>query len=180
MNDKKDLDLLVEIAKLLKKYGPETFESLASNLSSPDFSGYLIDILSKSARTAKSVKINQGASSKKRKTQRDFRESLVELGKSEPDKSKLLLDFYERLVEKAVFSTLRDIQTFLTDQGFQAPKAKARDKAIIPFMKVLMSLSLGKLKDCLDEINSLTARNDRSLRGWSDIILDKERRQKDP
>ena len=75
MSDKPDLELLIEVAKLLRKYGPDAFEKLAENLSSPEFSERLTSILSTTARTARSVK-KDAQPSERKQTPRDFRSSL--------------------------------------------------------------------------------------------------------
>src|SRR5687767_11741141 len=108
MNDRSELELLVEIAKLLKKYGPETFEKLAENLSSPEFSERLTSVLFTTARAARSIKKDFSAEPKQ--TPRDFRSSLVALAKTESEKSDLLIKFYDGLSAKLLLPTLRDIQ----------------------------------------------------------------------
>lgn len=172
MNDKPEFGLLVDIAKLLKKYGPETFEGLAKNLSSPKFSERLVSILSATAKTGRTV----GVKAKSEFSPRDFRTSLVELEKTEPDRSTLLLKLYDSLMVKSLLPTLRDIQTFVSDTGLPPFKATARSKAIVPFMKTLLNLPLDELKVKLSAIQSVSSQDNRSLEGWSNIILDKRRR----
>ena len=177
MSNKTELELLIEIAKLLKKYGPDTFEKLAENLSSPEFLERLISILSTTARTARLVKKDTQPSERKQ-TPIDVRSSLVALAKTEPEKSDLLIKFYDGLTAKAFLPTLRDIQSFVSDMGLPSVKATARDKAIVPFVKSFLPLSIEEIKAKLGRIKPVSSANDRSLEGWSNIILDKERRTK--
>jgi hypothetical protein len=114
----------------------------------------------------------------KERSPRDFRSSLVTVGKTEPEKSDLLVKFYDGLTAKTVLPTLRDIQAFVSDMGLPPLKATARDKAIVPLTKALLPLSLEVLKARLAEVKSVSNQDDRSLEGWSNIILDKERRKK--
>ena len=37
MNNNKEFDLLSDLAKLIKKYGPETFEALGEQITNPKF-----------------------------------------------------------------------------------------------------------------------------------------------
>ena len=62
--------------------------------------------------------------------------------------------------------------------GLPPLNATARDKAIVPLTKALLPLSLEVLKARLAEVKSVSNQDDRSLEGWSNIILDKERRKK--
>ncbi len=178
MSEKKELELLIDIAKLLKKYGPETFESLAKNLILPDFSERLASVLSRAAKIAESVPSKELKAVKKKTPKKDFRSSLVELDKTDPEKSGLLLSFYDNMIEKKFLPTLRNIHTFLSDMGFQPPKAKSREKAIVPLVKMLSTLSIDELIECLNDVKAVSRQDDRSLEGWSNIILDKQRGQK--
>lgn len=177
MSDKPELELLIEVAKLLKKYGPDAFEKLAENLSSPEFSEKLTAVLSTTARIARSVKKDVLLSEGKQ-TPRDFRSSLVALAKTEPEKSDLLLKFYDGLTAKTLLPTLRDIRSFVSDMGLPSLKATARDKAIVPFVKSFLPLNIEEIRAKLARINPVSSSSDRSLEGWSNIILDKERRTK--
>ncbi len=177
MNDKPELELLVEVAKLLKKYGPDAFEKLAESLSTPEFSEQLNIILSTTAKAARSVKKDVQLSEGKQ-APRDFRSSLVTLGKTDPEKSDLLIKFYDGLMAKTFLPTLRDIQSFISDTGLSPLKTTARDKAIIPLVKSLLLLSVEEIKAKLIRVKHISTTDDRSLEGWSSIILDKERRTK--
>lgn len=178
MSDKPELELLIEVAKLLKKYGPDAFEKLAESLSTPEFSERLTTILSSTAKTACSVKKDVQPSEERKQTPRDFRSSLVALAKTKPEKSELLLKFYDSLMAKTSLPTLRDIQSFISDMGLSPLKATARDKAIIPFVKSFLPLGVDEIKAKLVRIKPVSVADDRSLEGWSNIILDKERRTK--
>lgn len=169
MSDKPEFELLIEIAKLLKKYGPEAFESLAQGLSSPEFSERLASILTASARIGRS---EQKKAESKRMT-KDFRLSVIELGETEPEKSALLLTLYDSLMAKTLLPTLREIQIYVSDMGLPPVKVTTRDKTIVPLIKTLMNLPINELKDKLSVIKPVSTQDDRSLEGWSNIILDK-------
>lgn len=176
MNNELELELLVEIAKLLKKYGPETFEILSGNLSSPEFAERLVSILSTTARVARTVRAKGLETTERKKSPRDFRSSLVALEKTDKEKSTLLIKFYDDLMAKTFLPKLRDIQAFVEDNGLPPAKATARDKAIIPLFKALSPLPLDELRSRLSMLKPVSTKDDRSLEGWSKIILDKDRR----
>lgn len=178
MSDRPEFALLIEIAKLLRKYGPETFESLAENLSTPEFSERLVSVLSTVAKTGRTVRPKESETAEERRSLRDFRSSLVAAGKTEPEKSELLVKFYDGLTAKTILPTLRDIQAFASDMGLPPLKATARDKAVIPLTKALLPLPLEELRARLAAVKPVSNQDDRSLEGWSNIILDKERRKK--
>lgn len=176
MNNKPEFELLIDIAKLLKKYGPDTFESLAQNLSSPKFSELLGSILLAAAKATRKVQTKKAGTIETKRGSGSFRSSLIALEKKDHNKAELLVKFYDDLMSKAILPTLRDIQAFASDNGLPAVKATARDKAIVPFIKALLPLHFDELKSRLLKIRPVSSKDDRSLEGWSNIILDKERR----
>jgi hypothetical protein len=180
VSDTPELELLVEIAKLLKRYGPETFEGLAQGLSTPEFSERLVSVLIMTAKTGRTArpKEREIEVTRRRPNVRDFRSSLVDLGKSEPEKSDLLIRFYDELSAKAVLPTMRDIQGFASDMGLPSLNATARSKAIIPLVKALLPLPLEDLRARLMTVKRVQNQDDRSLEGWGKIILDKDDRKK--
>ena len=122
MKDSNELEfeLLIEIAKLLKRYGPETFENLARTVSSPESIEKLISILTTAAKAHR-------ASQSKRRTKRtptDFRSKIARLEESEPEKSHLLMGLYDGLTSKALLPTLRDIKAFVSDSAREYAAAR--------------------------------------------------------
>ena len=175
MSNNSELDLLVDIAKLLKKYGPSTFETLSTTLSSPDFLNKLSLLLSKSASAARTSGLNSAQDRKEKNQKTTFRSSLLSLHEIEPEKSTILVQLYDDLMAKTVLPTLRDLQAFASDMGLPSIKAAARDKAVVPFLKSLMLLDTNQLKSIIAGMKKVNSEDDRSLEGWSNIILDKHR-----
>ena len=178
MSDNSEFELLRDIAKLLKKYGPDTFERLSEKLSSPDFSERLAALLVTTAKTGRTAQITEPHKVERQQTQRDFRSSLIALEQTDPNRATLLIKFYDGLTGKTYLPTLRDIQAFVSDLGLPPLKATSRDKAIVPLIKVLLPLGLEDLQSRLSAVKPVPTNDDRSLEGWSNIILDKERRTK--
>jgi hypothetical protein len=173
MKTQRELDLLVDLAKLLKKYGPEPFESLAASISSPEMTQHLSVILTQVAKIGRSIPKT------KRKTRPQERpsipRSLAALKSVEQGKYQLLMNFYTDLIAKKVLPTLRDIKEFVIDCGLPEVRAKSRQKAISPLIGSLIKLPNEQL---IAKIQSLKKYDmgDRSLEGWSNIILDKHQR----
>ncbi|MET0647612.1 MAG: hypothetical protein ABW208_13430 [Pyrinomonadaceae bacterium] len=170
MTNNNEYDLLSDLARLVKKYGPETFETLASQLSRPDFIYQLAEIISTTAKASRIARPRK-AQGRTTKPRVDFRTSLVELGESEPDKSVMLVQLLDGLMSKAFLPTLRDVRAFVQDNGLPLVKAKTRDKTIVPLVKSLLPMPTEEISMLLRKIQPTQVRNDRSLAGWSDIIL---------
>lgn len=178
MNNRLEFDLLAEIARLLKKYGPETFDSLAENLAKPEFSERLAELLSTTGKAARKAQATATRNEQGR-SPRDFRSSLLALRESDPEQSALLVRLYDDLAAKTVLPTLRDVRAFASDAGLSPTTATSRDKAVIPLIKALMSLPTDDIRSRLATIRPVSA-DDRSLEGWSNLILDSDQRRNSP
>jgi hypothetical protein len=171
-DNNRDFDLLADIAGLLKKYGPEAFEHLAERLSSPELLERLVSILRTSAKAAGTANIGKQPR-KKKQSSADFRASLMLL--EDKEKAELLVRFYDGLMAKTILPTLRDLQSFVSDAGLSPLKAKIREKAVIQVVKNLRSISLEELQSAISTVRQESFQDDRSLEGWSNIILNKKR-----
>lgn len=131
-NDRK-YDLLVEIAKLIKKYGAEIFFNLHEEVSSPLFKERLSEILLKTGRASEEIGFNKPKKGIAKGSQRSFRSQLFNLKESQPKKAELLIKLYDDLTAKRSLPTLRDIKNFIADNGLQRLNAKSRKNAIVRF-----------------------------------------------
>jgi hypothetical protein len=172
MNDKSEFDLLADLAKLMKKHGPQTLDNLAELVSRPNFGEQLASVLKATAKVSTSTLPRQRAEM----PTRDFRYSLVKLEMSEPDKSALLVAFYDGVMAKQLLPTLDELNSFASTLQLEPFKRTPRDKATYYLTKKLMTFSLEDLKRAIS-LAPPTDRNgnDRSMDGWSQLILSKKR-----
>jgi len=173
MTTQRELDLLVDIAKLLKKYGPEPFELLAASISSPEMTQHLSVVLTQVAKIARSIPKTKRESRLKEKP--SVPRALTALKNVNLEKYQLLMNFYTGLNAKSVLPTLRDLQEFAIDCGLPEVRAKSRQKAISPFIGSLIKLPNEQLIEKIQLLKKYDM-GDRSLEGWSNIILNRQRR----
>jgi len=169
MTEKPELDLLIDLAKLLKKYGADSFKDLAKLLSSQTITQELPQILTKIAQIAGTIPEKK---QKKGKESSSYAipKVLISIEDSNPEKYKLLKEFYDELIAKAVLPTLKDIKEFLQESGFPDIHADSRQKAIIPLVSFLVKSSNKEIMDKIQSISKYKSGN-RSLEGWGNIIL---------
>ena len=108
------------------------------------------------------------------KTTRSVRGEIASLETVDPEKYVILTDLYQALQEKSVLPTLADVRNSISDSGLPPIKVDARQKAINPLIRELIQLPTNELAEKLHGL-PLSSNNDRSLQGWSEIILGKER-----
>lgn len=169
MNNKKEFNLLSDLAKLINKYGPEVFEGLALELSNPTFMDQLVEILRKSATVGR-------RSPKRRKGPRspssiDFRSTLTRVDRVEAERAALLTELYDALRTKSVLPTLRAMKDFALDNGLPPIKATSRDKALTPFVRSFLRMPAQEVREYLRRIQPSPSSDDRTLEGWSKIIF---------
>jgi hypothetical protein len=173
MKDNKEFELLSDLAKLITKYGPETFEDLAQALVDPDFIerfAHVINTTASVGRTTRRKVRKSSANSRKL----DFRSSLLSLGLDETEKSALLTDLYDGLKAKDLLPTLREMQSFVSDNGLPSIKSTSREKALVPFIKAFIPMPIEEVREYLRRIPPTSSSNNRSLEGWSNIIFNNE------
>lgn len=177
MSNRPEFDLLSDIARLLKKYGYETFESLADRLSSEDFLSALLNILDATAKAGRSTEAGAVPIEKRQRAPKGVREFLIALSDTEPEKSRLLVQFHDSVVARTILPTFREVQFLLSEYGLPAVKVRSRKEAIPALIRNMSALPIEEIRKITMQMPR-PAQDDRSLEGWSKIILDKDRRQK--
>jgi hypothetical protein len=176
MNEGRKFDLLVDLSKLLKKYGPEVFDQLAEQLSAPEFVARISELLSGTARVARTARAAHLASPRKRPAQKEFRSSLVTLADADPERGTLLVRLYDELMAKTVLPTTQDLRNFATRAGLAPLEIHSRPQAVVAILEGLRGRPLEELTALVADLSRAAGPNDRSLENWTRIILDKELR----
>ena len=173
MKSDKQFELLGDIAKLLSKYGPETFDALADSMNSPETTQRLVEVVRTTARISHSMPIPHDAHRDRNKV-RSVRKEIDAIKGLEPEKHNLLRDFYQALQEKRALPTLVEMEDFAASRGLPPIGSNRRPTAIVNLIRLLIELPTADLKQKLSGGTS-SPRHDTALRGWSEIILGKDR-----
>lgn len=176
MSDYPEFDLLQDLAKLLRKHGPDVFEGLAQLLEKPEFVERLRQILLAGAKTARQSGATKGSPRSAKPTLHDYRLSLLDLEQLGAEKSALLVRLYDGLMAKTLLPTMRDLRAFAENSGLQISNAPGRPKAIVEIMEGLRQLPIEELRPVIARIPPAAGASDRSLENWARIIFDKDLR----
>jgi hypothetical protein len=178
VNERSTIELLADLARLIRKHGPTTFSDLAALLRDPEKVHELTSILDVGALAGRNATI------RKRKSTRQRYESasgsllhlISETKRADPAKGDLLLKFYEDLSAKRVLPSLRDLRDFAGENHLIGSSADARQKAIGPLIRDMRRLPTEQLRQILGRVETTEGANDdRSLERWTNIILNKDR-----
>lgn len=176
MSDYPEFELLQDLAKLVRKYGPDVFEGLARLFEKPEFVERLRQILSVGASTARQSGGTQARSHSPKSSLHEYRLSLLDREQLGAEKSVLLVQLYDGLMAKTLFPTVRELRAFAESSGLQIPKAPSRPKAIVEIIEELRQRPLEELRLIISRLPPATGASDRSLENWARIIFDKELR----
>lgn len=161
------LELLGDLLRLLKKYGPDTFEKLASTLANGKLEKDLGNLISPLAKIAKE---NGMPSLNKKKREKGTREELSELRKVDPIKADLLLRFRDGLLAKAFLPTSLDLRNFALECGLPKFIPSPRLKAVSELIRAISSWPTSELERRIEAI-PVTRAAENGLDGWSRVIL---------
>jgi hypothetical protein len=171
MSTSRDLDLLEDLIGLLRKYGADTFQSLAHSLK-PDAIPEVLSNLLEELAEAEQVRYSRRRGGAATQSARATRGVLTSIKESEPEKYKLLSKFREDLLDGRLLPTMRDLRAFAVEVGLPELSQSSRQKAVAPVIRSLMSLPLDDVRAIIQAIATYDS-HDRDLEGWSNIILDK-------
>lgn len=169
MSTRQETYLLVDLAKLLKKYGPEPFEALASSIATPEMSQRLANLLTHAARTAQATS-KEREEVKAKKRSKPVRDLLLSLKTSEPEKYELLIRFYDDMMSGKFLPSMRDIRNFVSECGLPEIRQPSRQKSIDPLIKALILLPIEELNRKIQSVMKYS-RPKSDLEGWSNLIL---------
>ncbi len=173
MSERGEFELLEEIARLLTKYGPETFAALAKELSSPAFSEQLATVLAAVAEAGRQAQSQQTHRPEAPSGAAKLRSLLIDLEKSEPEKARLLLGFHDDLMGKRLLPAVRDLQVFTVGIDPASPPPTGRKKLVESLIRQLLPMPAEKVRAIIASVQ-LMSPEDRSLAGWTKLILDRD------
>lgn len=177
MSEADRFELLRDLARLLKKHGPDAFASLSDFFKRPDAIDQLVTILDASATAGQKAHVTKAPETPKRAS-KGLDEILSEIEKTEPDKAQELIRFVQAFRGKRALPTIRNIRDFAQDNGLRPVTVASRDKALLPLVKDLIDRPMGELSTILKTETVYGREGDRTLEGWTGVILDKERRNR--
>ncbi|MFH1113771.1 MAG: hypothetical protein V1792_07605 [Pseudomonadota bacterium] len=180
-----ELDLLMDLGKLLKKYGPQPFRVLATWLSSPDKTEELVTFLSHTADISSKVHAKKSVRKSAEKSEILARENipkakastpkaLKSLQVTEPEKHEILVEFHARLLRKSILPELKDIRHFAVANGLKDLKGDSRQKAINPLVNALAGLPIHRVREAVQarkRERGYNAPREDSLEDWTEVIL---------
>jgi hypothetical protein len=164
-------ELLRELARLLKKFGPAAFSDLAREFRDPAMAANLAEILEGFAEAGKRSEPRRGGEGGSGGS--SLRGFLLKLRERDAEKGTMVTEVYEALLSRRVLPTLGQLREFAKDNGLGPVSATAREKALGPFVRSLAALPTEQVRSMMTRLSEESPRGDRTLEGWTELILKK-------
>jgi hypothetical protein len=170
--------LLYDLAGLIKKHGPAAFSDLVKFLRDPDALGELVAILEAAETASRRAHVPELRTVKKThgRARNDGTQNLLSgLASRDPEKGEILSSLYESLLAKRALPTLADLRRFARDNGLREITVTSREKAISLLLRDLSGRTTDDVRSMFRRVQAMGTSGDRSLEGWTDVILRKDR-----
>ena len=172
-DNSKKYELLEDMAKLVKKYGASTFSELSDEMSSPEFQRRFVNLISNIGEATKNLKIKKG----NRKNPLEIIDNKIKTVKENDERrGEILEKIFRDLINKKILPTFRDVKIFIEDNDLGIFNSKSRQAILSPLMKKLILLDTAELSKLIRNIPENQEDSNRSLSGWSNIILNERRK----
>lgn len=168
MIGQKELELLIELKKLINKYGDDTFTNLINHLRDESFLAN-IEMLSKKIQ---SIKMPQKRKKIKTNYSKKIDDLLRDIEKNNKEQSILLKNFLIKLNKKEYFKTIKELSKYLANSGIYQKNIKTWEHGKFILLSHFSKQGTSQIKENINEIEKTVDTNDRSLEGWSNIIFD--------
>lgn len=167
-HDDAQMALVVDLARLLKKHGSETFETLARNLRNPQLALQLGEVLSTIAAAApKTAHAKSGSS----RGSADRLDRLAQnLARTDTEAELAVRTLVESWLRGEPLPRLRDLKAFAERNGLAIPTSRSRRDAAADVLSDLLSMHQSDVGRFLQDLVVPARPDDRSLEGWSRII----------
>lgn len=172
MISQKELDLLIDVQKLIRKYGEDTFTRLSNNLNGEDFINS-IKLLGKSfpviKETSRDTKIKTNYQDK-------LDQVIVNLSKKDSGKHKILTILIKELEHKKYFSAVKEFSSYLNEAGIYQSKITTWIQGKYILINYLSEKNISYIKSCIEYLEDEKSGKERSLDAWSNVILNEDKR----
>jgi hypothetical protein len=162
-------ELLVDLAKLTKRYKPEEFKLLAEALSDPEFISKVVATLEGLATLSDARR--KAMRSRRKGAATSVTQVLDSLREEEPEKHGLIQSFVNAVEEGAILKRLEHLRSFASNAGMKLPPTISRKVLVSELVRHLANLPLSELKSQLSA--PLPADRDfgAEYRSWVRLIL---------
>ena len=168
LEENKDIEMLAELGRLVKRYGADSLFRIAQLIRDPDQAAELATALeyiahrappSKPARKSRSPQHNRVGIS-----------VLNELSMTDPQKHSILAAIRHQLITNSILPGMKDIRHFALTHGLTIGTASSRNAAITPLLRSLSKLQTSTLNSIHNDLIAHVP-NDRSLERWREVIV---------
>jgi hypothetical protein len=168
-----ELELAVELARLMRRFGPQVFEDLVHLLERPDFTTNLANALRGVARTQRKHKAPAQVRTSQSKA--ILPQAVSALRGTSPDKFEAIQSFFFDAINPRVITSAR-LSDLAAQLRITAGKSITDRHGIVAgIIDKMLHLPVEEIRNYAHQARRQQHREslDRSLAGWTDVILRK-------
>jgi hypothetical protein len=166
-------ELLLDLVKLLRKYGPDELEAAARLTESRDFAEQIARVLRTTASAGRSLEKAEPRPSKgaaPRAASEDLEKVIGELAGSDPEKLRLLGRARDVLARGGALPPPSSTRAFAHVVGASPLAGRTRFDVAVSLLQSLTQLPVDELESAVRKLEAPPERGS-TLRGWAGIIL---------
>jgi len=164
-------DLLIDLARLARKYPTEDWASLIAWLQDESRRTQLITLLQELSSVSKRLL----AKAPHRKRLLPIPHLLEEMKSQDLAKAELLSDFWRKLRNRELLTSASSLRTFAEAAGLKGTNWSKREQAINRLIRELAELPLKEIQTALERTSAVPRERGGEYERWVALILDRNR-----
>lgn len=164
-------DLLIDLARLARKYPTEDWESLTAWLRDESRRAQFIMLLQELSVASKQLP----GKAPRRKKLLPIPHLLEEMKSQDRAKAELLDDFWRKLRNRELLTTSNSLRTFAEAAGLKSTNWSKREQAINGLVRELAELPLKEIQTVLERTSAVPRELGGEYERWVALILDRNR-----
>lgn len=167
MNDDMNRDLLLDLARLARKYPPRDWQAILTWVQDDAHRARLAALLQQVLAASREVRPGQ-----RREAPPATIAALLETLLSEDQaRAELLSDFWRKLLTRDVLPTPASLRLFAEVVSLKPPTSKKREQAVNDIIRQLAPLPLADLRAALEKASAASAGLGAEYQRWVSLIM---------
>jgi hypothetical protein len=167
MNKESNSDLLIDLARLTKKYPPEQWEAVIDCLKDEERRKKVLALIQELSGISKKIHDK----SRKKQGILGIAHLLDEVSQADPQKAQLLKEFWRKLLSHEILPTLSTLRMFAEAAGLPVISAKKREQAINELMRQFVNLPYENIQNALQKASIARSDFGEDYERWVGLIL---------
>jgi len=170
-----DLDLLVELIRVIQRYSRKDWQNLVEALKNDSTRARLIEL--GELLSAPRIRKADSSATQKRKRRHRF-PSLPEIDSLDKAKLKILTGIHEGILDRRMFPSAKELREFAFSFGLKLPPKYSRERIASELVRYLANLPVNEIESRISEQQFARRDYGQEYENWVNFILGKKKTAK--